>query len=85
VIFSRPNLESKNSHETAIIKYNEEEDFYYLESDVFEQVGWKPGDDIIWIENEDGSFTIYNDHGTLLYCLLTNCAHINDGDWEIVE
>jgi bifunctional DNA-binding transcriptional regulator/antitoxin component of YhaV-PrlF toxin-antitoxin module len=58
VIFSRPNLESKNPHETAIVKYNEEEDFYYLESDVFEQVGWKPGDDIIWIENEDGSFTL---------------------------
>jgi len=58
VIFSRPNFESKNPHEAAIIKYNEEEDFYYLESEVFEQVGWKPGDYILWIENEDGSFTL---------------------------
>jgi hypothetical protein len=62
-IFSRPNFESKNSHEISVdgfIKYNDEEDFYYLESIVFEQVGWKPGDDIIWVENSDGSFTLRN-------------------------
>ena len=42
----------------ATVQYNEEEDFYYLESEIFQQVGWKPGDDILWIENEDGTVTL---------------------------
>lgn len=42
----------------ATVKYDEQEDFYYLESEVFEQVGWKPGDDILWTENEDGTITL---------------------------
>jgi len=58
VIFSRPNFESGTSQETAVVKYNEEEDFYYLESDVFEQVGWKPGDDITWTIDDDGWITL---------------------------
>ena len=67
VIFSRPNFESENPQQTAVVKYNEEEDFYYLESDVFEQVGWKPGDDILWIENEDGSFTLRKEEKNMSY------------------
>lgn len=43
---------------TAIVKYNEEEDFYYFESDLFEELGWKTGDTVSWIENEDGSYTL---------------------------
>ncbi len=42
----------------AVIEYDEEENFYLLQSEVFEQVGWKPGDDILWIENEDGTITL---------------------------
>lgn len=57
-IFSRPNFESKTPHETVTVKYDEDGDFYYLESDLFGKMGWEPGDDILWIDNEDGSFTL---------------------------
>jgi len=67
VIFSRPNFESGTSQETAVVKYNEEEDFYYLESDVFEQVGWKPGDDITWTIDDDGWITLKKEEKNMSY------------------
>lgn len=42
------------------VQYDEEGDFYYLESEIFEQMGWKPGDNIRWTLNSDGSFTLNN-------------------------
>jgi len=67
VIFSRPNFESENPQQTAVVKYNEEEDFYYLESDVFEQVGWKPGDDITWTIDDDGLITLTKEEKIMSY------------------
>lgn len=67
VIFSRPNFESENPQQTAVVKYNEEEDFYYLESDVFEQVGWKPGDDITWTIDDDGWITLTKEEKIMSY------------------
>jgi hypothetical protein len=43
---------------TVAVKYNQEEDFYYFESDIFEQAGFKPGDTVRWIDNQDGTYTL---------------------------
>lgn len=67
VIFSRPNFESENPQEIAIVKYNEEEDFYYLESDVFGQAGWQPGDDISWIIDDNGWITLTKEENNMEY------------------
>lgn len=42
------------------IKYNEENDEYYLEFDDFElrELNWESGDTLEWINNDNGSFTI---------------------------
>ena len=53
-----PKSRTRKINMKATVKYDEEQDFHYLESEIFEQVGWKPGDDILWTENEDGSITL---------------------------
>jgi len=58
VIFSRPNFESKTSHETVTIQYDPVSEEHYIQWDGFEKLGWNPGDTIIWEDNEDGSFTL---------------------------
>ena len=53
-----PKSRTRKINMKATVKYDEEQDFHYLESEIFEQVGWKPGDDILWTENEDGTITL---------------------------
>lgn len=34
----------------------------------------------------DGSaFEITDDTGAMAFCLVTGCAHLGNGDWEIIE
>lgn len=42
----------------ALVEYNEDDDEYYLVSEVFEQLGWETGDIIQWNINEDGTIVI---------------------------
>ena len=44
--------------ETVVIQHDAASDEYYIVSDMFERVGWKPGDTIIWTELEDGSWSL---------------------------
>jgi hypothetical protein len=45
--------------ETVKVQYDAVSDEHYIAWDgLEEETGWKPGDTIIWIENEDGSYTL---------------------------
>ena len=45
--------------ETVTVQYDAVSDEHYIAWDgLEEETGWKPGDTIIWIENEDGSYTL---------------------------
>jgi hypothetical protein len=45
--------------ETVKVQYDAVSDEHYITWDgLEEETGWKPGDTIIWIENEDGSYTL---------------------------
>lgn len=45
--------------ETVKVQYDPVSDEHYIAWDgLEEETGWKPGDTIIWIENEDGSYTL---------------------------
>ena len=67
VIFSRPNFESKTSHETVTIQYDPVSEEHYIQWDGIEKLGWNPGDTIIWEDNEDGSFTLKKEENTMEY------------------
>lgn len=34
---------------------------------------------------DNSSFEITSDDGEMAYCLMTGCAHLGGGDWEIIE
>lgn len=40
------------------IRYDPVLDEHYIVSDVFERVGWKAGDTIIWTELENGGWSL---------------------------
>ena len=42
------------------VEYNETTDEYELplSDELLESVGWREGDTLIWIDNEDGTFTL---------------------------
>jgi hypothetical protein len=45
--------------DTVTVQYDAVSDEHYIAWDGLEkETGWKPGDTIIWIENEDGSYTL---------------------------
>lgn len=45
--------------ETVTVQYDAVSDEHYIAWDgLEEETGWKPGDTIIWVENEDGSYTL---------------------------
>jgi hypothetical protein len=45
--------------DTVTVQYDAVSDEHYIAWDgLEEETGWKPGDTIIWIENEDGSYTL---------------------------
>jgi hypothetical protein len=45
--------------DTVTVQYDAVSDEHYIAWDgLQEETGWKPGDTIIWIENEDGSYTL---------------------------
>jgi hypothetical protein len=45
--------------DTVKVQYDAVSDEHYIAWDgLEEETGWKPGDTIIWIENEDGSYTL---------------------------
>lgn len=45
--------------ETVTVQYDAVSDEHYIAWDgLEEETGWKPGDTIIWEENEDGSYTL---------------------------
>lgn len=44
--------------ETVVIQHDAASDEYYIVSDMFERVGWKPGDTIIWTELEGGGWSL---------------------------
>lgn len=44
--------------DTVEVKYDPISEEYYIQWDGIDELGWKPGDTIIWEDNEDGSFTL---------------------------
>lgn len=44
--------------DTVEIKYDPVSEEHYIQWDGFEEMGWKEGDNILWVDNEDGSFTL---------------------------
>lgn len=46
--------------DTVKVQYDPVSEEHYIEWDGFEKMGWKPGDTIIWTDNEDGSYTLTN-------------------------
>jgi hypothetical protein len=45
--------------ETVKVQYDPVSNEHYITWDgLEEETGWKPGDTIIWVENEDGSYTL---------------------------
>ena len=43
---------------TIKVQYDPVSDEHYIQWDGIDELGWKPGDTIIWEDNEDGSFTL---------------------------
>ena len=43
---------------TVKVQYDPVSDEHYIQWDGIDGLGWKPGDTIIWEDNEDGSFTL---------------------------
>lgn len=44
--------------DTVEVKYDPVSEEYYIAWDGFEELGWKEGDNITWVDNEDGSFSL---------------------------
>lgn len=44
--------------DTVEVKYDPVSEEYYIQWDGIDELGWKPGDTIIWEDNEDGSFSL---------------------------
>lgn len=44
--------------DTVEVKYDPISEEYYITWEGFDEMGWNPGDTIIWEDNEDGSFTL---------------------------
>jgi hypothetical protein len=44
--------------ETVKVQYDAVSDEHYITWDGIDDLGWKPGDTILWEDNEDGSFTL---------------------------
>ena len=44
--------------DTVEVKYDPISEEYYIQWDGIDELGWKPGDTIIWEDNEDGSFSL---------------------------
>lgn len=44
----------------ATVEYDPDSDEYVLQftDGVIESLGWQPGDNLVWTENSNGSFTI---------------------------
>ena len=49
-----------NKSYTLEVKYNDEEDDYYIQftDEMLEEIGWKIGDEIVWKDNKNGTFTL---------------------------
>lgn len=43
---------------TVKVQYDPISDEHYIQWDGIDGLGWKPGDTILWEDNEDGSFTL---------------------------
>ena len=50
--------------DTVEVKYDPVSEEHYISWDGFEDLGWVPGDTIIWEENEDGSYTLSKKNNT---------------------
>lgn len=44
-------------HDGEVV-YNKEDDEYYLTTNAFHELGWKPGTNVQWIDNENGTWTL---------------------------
>ena len=59
VIFSRPNFESKNPHETVVVKENDDGELYIeLPHDLLKTLHWDEDTELFWSETETGSWAL---------------------------
>ena len=57
--FLYTNIMSRNSS-VVEVKYNKQTDDYYIElpDKLLSELNWKTGDNIIWTDNKNGTFTL---------------------------
>jgi hypothetical protein len=60
VIFSRPNFESKNPHETVVVIQENDDGELYIElpQDLLKTLQWDEDTELFWSETETGSWTL---------------------------
>ena len=59
VIFSRPNFESKNPHETVVVKENDDGELYIeLPHDLLKTLCWDEDTELVWSDKKDGSWAL---------------------------